>query len=408
LYTSAYVGRLSELFPALQYISFLRLSFIGAAFVAYFGTKKNKSARLKSTPLEKYVVAFPILIAISIPVSIYVSNSLTLAPAIIILFLSVALIVQTLQTLNDVIAVSRFLAGSAAIIAIPLLLTYKTGRAQFVGSSYDPNDAAYVLVTLLPLVSASCSLARTYLRVAWALLVPLIITAIVLTGSRGGMLALAVFAAGWCIFPIQQKKDGSVLEASFSSKVLRVFFIIFSFSILLNVIPDSIRERLGTLLSIGSDYNVSTSSNLSRTLIWSRDIIAVVKRPIGFGLGSAYVVDGLNGGAYMTAHNSLVQVLVELGLAGLIVYIAIYFSAFSRVRAAGARTGKNSTPDPYGPLLARALRTSLVCNFVAGFFLSQGYSPVFWCLIALCIAFEKVTALRREIPSYAKRSKVFK
>jgi O-antigen ligase len=222
------------------------------------------------------------------------------------------------------------------------------------------------------------------------------------------MLALAVFAAGWCIFPIQQKKDGSVLEASFSSKVLRVFFIIFSFSILLNVIPDSIRERLGTLLSIGSDYNVSTSSNLSRTLIWSRDIIAVVKRPIGFGLGSAYVVDGLNGGAYMTAHNSLVQVLVELGLAGLIVYIAIYFSAFSRVRAAGARADKNSTPDPYGPLLARALRTALVCNFVAGFFLSQGYSPVFWCLIALCIAFEKVTALRHEGPSYAKRSKVFK
>jgi O-antigen ligase len=111
-------------------------------------------------------------------------------------------------------------------------------------------------------------------------------------------------------------------------------------------------------------------------------------------MGTAPAVDGLfGGGHYMTAHNSLVQVLVELGLLGLILYMTAYYRAWRGLAA--VRAAHRELPTPEGAklsLYARALGIALAGNFAAGFFLSQGYSGLLWMLIAVCAVLVRIGA----------------
>ncbi len=139
---------------------------------------------------------------------------------------------------------------------------------------------------------------------------------------------------------------------------------------------------------------MSSTSQASRTLIWRRDVGFALHRPIGFGMGSSEAVDGiLGGGHYKAAHNSLVQVLLELGVLGLTLYLIVYYRAWRGLAAVSAAHRQLPSPESARFCLhGRALSIGLAGNFAAGFFLSQGYSGLFWMLVAVCAALVRIGA----------------
>jgi O-antigen ligase len=149
---------------------------------------------------------------------------------------------------------------------------------------------------------------------------------------------------------------------------------------------------MATLVNLGDDYNADPNENGSRLLIWKQDIGMVWKRPIGYGLGSAELVDGLAGGQYRTAHNSFVETLVELGVIGLLIYIrvlTITWRDLGRVIMV-AQDPAAGEEEQRAALYARALRTALAGNLAAGLFLSQAYSADQWMLVAIAASFVRV------------------
>lgn len=111
--------------------------------------------------------------------------------------------------------------------------------------------------------------------------------------------------------------------------------------------------------------------------------ISVVARnaPIGKGV------------KWYEAHNSFVQVGAELGVPGLLLFVAMLASAF-RMLAVVRRTVQRSTRDRSPPpaALAETLQASLVGYVVGGFFLSLAYRDLLLVLLGIVVAFWKVTA----------------
>ena len=119
----------------------------------------------------------------------------------------------------------------------------------------------------------------------------------------------------------------------------------------------------------------------------------MVDNPIlGSGAGTYQVAEGAvnQGGKWLTAHNSFIQIGVELGVGGFILLIALLRSSISRVRRFRIEHFQQKSQAGKHVWLATALEISLWGYCVVGFFLSWAYSSVFLFLIALCAILNKL------------------
>ena len=132
-----------------------------------------------------------------------------------------------------------------------------------------------------------------------------------------------------------------------------------------------------------------------------------MKVRIGYGLGTFPMVDGTRGGQWRTAHNSLLQLSVELGILALFFYLRAYLKTWGSLKKIDSLPPPAAADGIIDPrMLARALRWSLVGNFCAGFFLSQAYSNTLWTLIAASSAL--VVAMHIVLPPQPQQARVRK
>jgi O-antigen ligase len=97
---------------------------------------------------------------------------------------------------------------------------------------------------------------------------------------------------------------------------------------------------------------------------------------------------------YLTAHNSLILVVAELGLPGMLLWTSIVYVAL-KIAVQGMR------PDvaPVGRTWALALLASTTGLVVGAFFLSFAYKDVFWIYVGLTgVLFQ---AIRRHEPTFS-------
>ena len=310
------------------------------------------------------------------------------------------MLIKITQTQRDVERLLIALAIAGVSLSLGLLLSYSGGRAH-INSSFDPNDIAYELDTLLPLVLALRGGRSGLPRLLLNLAALAMILAILLTGSRGGALGLSVVLLAITAFPLDSSRTGELKQFAATGMLVRWGLVAVMGIVVWGHLPAESQERLKTLLDLQHDYNADPTLNASRTVLWRRDVISGLERPMGYGMGTAPVVDGRNGGQYRTAHNSMVQAFVELGALGLWLYLATYYVTWKELgRIAAARRQKVPDKDSTQvALYARAFRISLACNLAAGFFLSQAYSASLWMSVALCAAFVRIAS--QKIPPTA-------
>jgi len=216
-----------------------------------------------------------------------------------------------------------------------------------------------------------------------------LVLGIVRAGSRGGFLALTAVIAfvlvRYTVIPLRWRLlSTSLILVLFFATTSRQFW-----------------HEMDAVVS-GTDYNLKEETG--RLEVWRRGLHYIADNPIfGVGANNFGMAEGTLsefasrqqygiGVRWTAAHNSYLQVAVELGIPGLVLFLALIVSALKVLRRP-RRVGR-AIPPAAGerPQLAQALMASLIGFLVGAFFLSLGYSEMFYMLVALAVGLWKVTA----------------
>ena len=248
-------------------------------------------------------------------------------------------------------------------------------RAQGLAGGANELAAALVVGIVLSLAIAGARRTGPGLRLWLIMGTGLSVLAVMLSLSRGGLVALA--AAMVTAIIVGGRWRWRALAAAVTVVVVVVGYFAFFASL-------PARERV-----------TQVSGGTGRTDIWTVGWRMVEDETFkGVGAGNfptssihyllqpgALTADEFIVSQPKVAHNTLLEILAETGVVGLALFLGVLLSVmWSLLRAAHIfeRVGERDLE-----LLSRALLVALVGYLVAGSFISANYSKLLWLLIAL-------------------------
>jgi O-antigen ligase len=229
-------------------------------------------------------------------------------------------------------------------------------------------------------------------RIAALVTMVMILTAMVKSGSRGGFIGLI----GVMLYVLLRYR-------AISSRV-RLAVTIAGIALFFGFASDKYWQSMGTILHPESDYNYS--DNLGRVEVWKRGLGYMLHNPVvGVGVSAFPTAEGQStlarglaaqgrGFKWSVAHNSFLETGAELGIPGLLVFIAMLIvTAYGLTRL--------SPRGKWGPwvtrretALSQMLIGAIVGFSVAGFFVSAEYFAYLYFILGLSVGLMKVIRLR--------------
>lgn len=303
-------------------------------------------------------------LVVTVPLALYrgaaFSFVLTL-PAVFLAFVPALLCTTSRSTFDHFLRMVCIVLSYSSVLALINGATMK-GRLT-TGGMLDPNDYAALHAFSATLAMGLAFTSRGLLRrILYAGAFFLSTWIIVQTASRGGLIALAV----------------GVIAIVGSLPIRKLLPVIVGGAFVLPLswplLPETFRERIGTLSSLNEDYNVTSTEG--RLQIWQRGIGHVARHPLtGVGVSNYPVVEGRwhdeqgTVGQWGTAHNSYLLAFVEGGLLGGGLFVALVVictrEAFAYYKWKRINMNELVLPFEFAALLS---------YFVAIFFLSQAFS----------------------------------
>ena len=396
-----YIGRISELLPPLQPLPLGKI-LVAAILLNLFIGKAAASAAFPSTRISRILIALLTLAIFSVFVSVWRSQSLGfLLHSVFLIALTTFAVFRVSLTQAGRSSIVTSLAICGLVLTSSGILAMGDGRLQ-VGATYDPNDLAMVLTMLLPFMVLRARTSSGLTRLGWAAACGLCICVVLLTQSRGGLAALIVVVAYLAIVRAwdQKRKHPVRLKNVVIATVALTFLSVPAWTFL----PDDAKARFSTMLNLSEDYNV-TEKDVGRFAIWSRGMRQLASAPWGSGIAAFSAAEGKLGGRYYTAHNSLVQISVELGVLGGLAFIVLLVALFRGTSSAEARTAARQVLSADSKVrtvaveayLPTHIRASLFGYVPAAVFLSQAYQPLLYVLAALISALSVSTDQRASV-----------
>jgi O-antigen ligase len=215
---------------------------------------------------------------------------------------------------NDLRDLLRATVAGCWVLALLTLVSFASAEAianqiRFVAEGQDPNDVARFLNLGFPMAALLYGAEKSWPGRVLALgYLPIGLFAVLLTASRGGALAAAVALLG-C---------GILLARGHARVLLATVFALPALAIAMwMAVPAGTFERLSTITEQlqGGDLN-------DRVNIWTLGWHAFTRAPIfGTGAGTFVAASGL--APIDTAHNTALSILVNGGLCGLFLAVAI-------------------------------------------------------------------------------------
>ncbi len=256
------------------------------------------------------------------------------------------------------------------------------------GLRADPNETAMLLVVGIPIAwYFALRATHKYAQLAYYAAVPLIMWGMVLTGSRGGFLALSLVIA--------------LIILNKPTAIKTVTAIITLIAIILTA-PGVLLDRTDRLVDENKDGSIESRADL---LINGLNVVAQ-KPVLGVGPGNigqaivAYKYRGhveaevptyLFGDEFMVAHNLFLEIFGELGIFGGLLFLGILYQALHGYWKEHRRARDKG--DHFS--LAYAMLTAMAGFLFAGLFLSQGKESVLWFLLGIGLAFPATSRRRR-------------
>jgi putative inorganic carbon (hco3(-)) transporter len=293
---------------------------------------------------------------------------------------------------DAVVVAGAFLAGAAAAAAMGLLTGIGTKVGRVGGTVGDANELGVALVASLALVPPLLARARARSSLTTTVMICLAtataLTGLVMTGSRGGLLALVGAAlVGLAMGRRWWRWAVPVLGATGAIAVLM---------------------SLGVALP-GPASRLASSDASTRLPVWTVALRMVEARPAtGVGVGnfvpaspryllragdvarSDLVID-----TRKVAHNMYLQVAAEGGLPALLAFVAALVLA-GACAVCAARRFDHSGEDNMA-FLAESFAVALAGIAVASLFLSLEVNRQLWLVAAVCIGLYRISVPRGQV-----------
>jgi O-antigen ligase len=375
-----------------DYFSFLiplRLALF-FTFLTSFATLFNKEFsldRIFEVKEAKYYTFFYLIMIFSIPFAYYRRLAfevtfLTYLSNMLYFYLFV-IHVNSIKKLKTILFVLSLSALSYSIFA------FGSGRFSegrlFAGTIFDPNDIAFLLISILPLSFIFITGKESFFKkkmAAASILISLCV--ILMTGSRGGFVGLvAVFVM------IFFSKSGVLRKSHKIALVTAILIVFISYGTRIDM------DRYMSITNIEDDYNVT--DEFGRIAIWKTALGITLSNPItGVGVNCFPEAIGLEredrglAPRWQVTHNSYLQVSSELGLMGIIVFISIIMGCIKNFSYCTKMETSSAEADEM-KMISELLRTGLIGTAIIAFFLSQAYSILFTVYFAFSASIRKLT-----------------
>ena len=196
---------------------------------------------------------------------------------------------------------------------------YERTTFEILGQTCDPNY--FVGFFVFPLVITMKKIVQSKYRIAYILLAILSIYCVLLSGSRGGLLAvIATIMAFALLYPPKAKNKMIVLAAGCG-------FMVFVWFLVLPFLPENIVERM-------SVEKVIETGGTGRWYIWESMLDEIVNSPgkllLGRGIQAMHTIFLSGKWREAVAHNQIIQILYNQGIVGLTAFIALTAGCFLR------------------------------------------------------------------------------
>jgi O-antigen ligase len=384
-----FLARIHEVLPPLGKLYPAKLIALPLVATAIIGLRRDLLKRaLQMTPV-RCVLLIAALAVLSVPGSVYPRNSFMFLTGPFFRFL--ILFVLVAAGFGD----RRIF--KTCIIALVVGVTLAAGRALLgwnggwdvgrfaIGGTYDPNASASLFVLTIPFALYLASRGGIWQLIGFGSSL-LLAAAVLKTGSRGGMLGLALITP-WLLYLAPRQR-----------RVLYIVGVAIGATFIVVTMSDAQRARFATIFAPSEDYNMTFREG--RIEVWKRGLRYMATHPfLGVGVDGFQVAEGTLAGkvnegygiGYTAAHNSFVQIGAELGVGGLITFLVMWATAAMgawRVRAWTLRRAselpRHVADQEIG--LANASIGALIGTATTGFFLSLAYDPIVLFIVATCAA----------------------
>lgn len=244
----------------------------------------------------------------------------------------------------------------------------------------DANYTAALLVTFMPFVLMHVLAGKSkFWRVAAMCLIGMNLAAIASTASRGGVVGVLVMGVAMSLWATAPTSDPARRSAALRARAAVIVFLVVCGIIALAMAPPVFFDRVITL----QDWSHPGDVKESRVGLWADYLQVCLQSPI-WGHGPGWLDPVLIGNSTQFPHNTLLQVAVEIGLFGLIPYVAINIWAF--LEALRARRLFAQQNNDKLSILSGAVALSLIGFQTTGFFLSSAGHKELWVLIGMAAA----------------------
>lgn len=361
-----------------------------ALVVSYVITAGNyKNAGAYRNPILFTWLAFFVVMVMSLLVSYDRGLTLKIIEANFKYFIVLLVTIKIIDSVERLDLVLGIFAACGIGMALSTILNYFVLGATFeesyramaleAGIFGDPNDLAMLFNVTLPILLYFLTKKKKKLLLFPG--VALVITAVMLTYSRGGFLGLCTVGVGFILFT--RRKKG-----------LYVFLILIVAVLFWALAPESYRERISTIRE-EAQVDEETGKYRGRMEAWKTVIGEGMKRPIlGVGAGCSHYVSGFSMRDWHVTHNSFIQVFAEMGILGLCPFVSLFVLPYKKYRSFRQESivGLEAHLERY-----RFLLLSLAALGTTAFFLPQAYSPILYFLTGLALVQAELTSRSKAI-----------
>lgn len=365
---------------------------IGAHLAGSIFQGRPLTVRSPEMTLTAALVAWAV---VTVPLSFWPGGSISF---LLDLYFKTVAIFWLLANVVDTLARLRKVVWALTLMSIPLAVTgiknfvtggFLDGDASGLkrivgyegGLTANPNDLALTLNLILPLSAALLLSARTgRTRFLLGTVVLLDVAGVVVTFSRGGFVTLATIV-GICLWRLARRG-----RAGLAAGVLAACLLAFA------VLPSGYGSRVATITDINAD---ATGSSQQRWADMTRAAGLALDHPLvgaGVGMNTLALYEARTAervrAAALKVHSVYLELAVELGLPGLVLFVLLVRACLRTVRRVRRSAGA-AGPDELARL-AEGLEISLWAFAVAALFHPVAYQFYFYYMAGLSVAAGRV------------------
>ena len=358
---------------------------------------RDKCMRFRIAVLDYFVVLFGIVLFYGAITSYTVANSMLTLLVHLACITFYFIFVNTIKTKKQLYASAALLVLSTAVISIYGLYQLKTVGATSeawidttlfedikarLGSTFEnPNVFGEYLVMIIPIAIAMLWGQKNWIsRLVTLGLTAIMLVCLVYTYSRGAYIGLML---AFALFAVLRDKRFVILG------VIGLMMLPF-------VLPPSVINRF---TSIG---NLSDTSSFYRISVWLGSL-KIVKDywPSGIGLGLEpfkilYPKYSLNAAYAHHSHNIYIQLLIETGIAGFLMFFAMIV-VYYKTMLSGFYKTKDGFVSTFIIASASGMAGYLAQGMVENIWYNNRVLLTFWVMMALGMAAKAVISKDNEV-----------